>query len=283
MASIRMMPISFVLLSLSLTYSSYTSPIGLMLKLIPPYSTKSPLFIPNLTFEERMQMLVQQSDVRVQHVYNILSSTFHANLSEYSLKQDMIPTPVIKKKGITSMVVEVGIGTFDNGAYRSYLLIMDTGSNDIWVQCEDCQSQPNGHCYPQKEDYFPNTKSKSYMPFNPPSPYTLIYGDGRNSSDFFAKETFTFPSSSSSSQHIKLPNIIFGCGTNNHYPLAKDKSNLIAGIFGLGMGKRSFINQIERQSGGNFSYCLVNMDIQNPPPVYLRFGTNIKPPQAQKP
>ncbi|KAF1894667.1 hypothetical protein Lal_00027045 [Lupinus albus] len=226
-----------------------------------------------------MQMLVQQSDARVQHLSNMLSSTLHPNSTDYSLQQDMIPVPVMKQVHSATMVLEVGIGTFENGAYKSYLQAMDTRSSKIWTQCEDCRRQ---HCYSQKDEYFPNSKSKSYMALNPPSTYTLIYADGSNSTGILAKETFTFPSTSSSSPHLKLPNIIFGCGTNNYHPLSVDNSYPIVGIFGLGMEETSFINQIERQSGGKFSYCFVNMVMENHPPMYLRVGTNIKPPRRSK-
>ncbi|CAL0317342.1 unnamed protein product [Lupinus luteus] len=235
-----------LLVSLALAHSSYSSPNGLTLELIPPYSPKSPLFIPNLTFEERMQMLVRQSQARVQHLYHMFSSTLLPNDSEYFLQRDTIQTPIIKRIAISSMLIEVGIGTFNNDTYKSYLLVMDTGSGITWIQCEDCHLKPNGNCYPQKEVYFPNSKSKSYIPFNPPSPYNITYGDSSNSSGFYAKETFTFPSSSSSSSHLKLPNIVFGCGTNNHSPHG---NSLVAG---------------------------------NPPAMYLRFGTNIKPPTSSK-
>ncbi|CAL0314771.1 unnamed protein product [Lupinus luteus] len=75
--------------------------------------------------------------------------------------------PIIKRAYDVFMVVMVGIGTFYNGAYKSYSLIMDTGGTHIWIQCEDCKKKPEGHCYPQKEDYFPKSMSASYIPLNP--------------------------------------------------------------------------------------------------------------------
>ncbi|KAE9612349.1 putative nepenthesin [Lupinus albus] len=95
-------------------------------------------------------------------------------------------------------------------------------------------------------------------------------------------ETFTFPSTSSSTPHLKLPRIVFGCGTKNYNPRSRDSSYPLVGVFGMGMDTLSFINQIETQSGGRFSYCFVHMDMHNPPPSYLRFGTNIKPPRSYK-
>ncbi|KAE9612352.1 putative nepenthesin [Lupinus albus] len=180
------------------------------------------------------------------------------------------------------MVVEVGIGTFNNGAYKSYLLVMDTVSSDIWTQCEDCKLQPEGYCYPQKEEYFPNSKSKSYYAFKTPLTYSHEYESGTKSSALYAMETFTFPSTSSSTPHLKFPRIVFRCGIKNYNPRATDSSYPLAGVFGMGMGTWSFINQIETQSGRRFSYCFVHMHMRNPPPSYLRFGTNIKPPHNYK-
>ncbi|CAL0316664.1 unnamed protein product [Lupinus luteus] len=229
-----------------------------------------------------MQIRVQQSQARVQHFSDMLSSTFHPNGSEYSLQQDTIPVPAIKRIPTAFMLVEVGIGTFDNNAYKSYLLVMDTGSTLVWTQCEDCKVPPEGRCYPQKEDYFPSSKSKSYIPSKPQSFYNEIYGEGSYSYGLYSKETFTFPSTSLSSPPSKFPNIVFGCGTNNRNVWAKDNTFLIAGIFGMGVGKNSFVYQIKKQIGGRFSYCFVRDDVENPPPMYLRFGTNIKPPQNPK-
>ncbi|CAL0329651.1 unnamed protein product [Lupinus luteus] len=255
--------------------------IGLTLELIPPHSPKSPLFILNQTLEERIQMLMQQSHAHVQQLSDKHSLTRHPNGSEYPLQQGTIPTPVIQRLPQSTMVVKVNIGTFNNEAYKSYLLVMDTSSGLIWTQCEDCR-KPGGRCYPQKGDYFPNSESKSYTPFNPPSPYTMQYGGGTKTSGFLAKETFTFPSTSSSSPHLKLPNIVFGCGTNNDSPNAKDRRYQIEGVFGMSMDRNSFINQIKTQSGGKFSYCHVQNGEKNSPPSYLRFGTDIKLPPTSK-
>ncbi|CAL0316983.1 unnamed protein product [Lupinus luteus] len=129
-------------------------------------------------------MLVQQSHTRAHHLSDMLSSTLHQNDSKYSIQQDLLPIPVITKIRDSLMVVEIGIGTFNNGAYKSYLLMMDTGGTNIWIQCEDCL-KPKGNCYPQKEDYFPNSKSISYLPYKPRLTYAKIYMGGTTSSGVF--------------------------------------------------------------------------------------------------
>ncbi|CAL0307543.1 unnamed protein product [Lupinus luteus] len=157
---------------------------------------------------------------------------------------------------------------------------MDTGGGLSWTQCEGCKIPPEGRCYPQKEDYFPNSKSKSYILVEPKLTYQRQYGDGSYSHGFYSKETFTFHSTSSSSPPLKFSNIIFGCGIKNH--LRSSKAFLIAGVMGMGDDKESFVYQIKNQIGGRFSYCFVRNDVENPLPMYLRFGTNIKPPQSPK-
>ncbi|KAE9621303.1 putative Peptidase family A1 domain-containing protein [Lupinus albus] len=80
-----------------------------------------------------MQILVQQSHDRVQHLSHMLSSTLYLNFSEYSVLDNTTLMPVIKRIPTSHMLVEVGIGTFNNDSYKSYLLVMDTGSKFIWT------------------------------------------------------------------------------------------------------------------------------------------------------
>ncbi|KAK7270122.1 hypothetical protein RIF29_23038 [Crotalaria pallida] len=302
-SNIPMMSIVFVLLvSLCSVYSSNSSPshspAGFTLELIPPYSPKSPLFIPNLTSEERMQMMFQHSHERAKYLDAMLSST-SSNHSKYSLEEDTVTPITIKRVRQSAIVVEVGIGTFgnnnDNDAYKSYLLTMDTGSGTIWTQCESCKQPPPNHCYPQTTPYFPNSESKTYKEIKPNKPYTISYaGEGTNSSGILATETFTFSSASSStSKPKKLANIVFGCGLKNYNKNAeaeKAKGNTypIAGVFGMGLSlekeDHSFIKQVEDKIGGRFSYCFVPKPIDDhitPPPMYLKFGSDIKEPRTR--
>lgn len=239
---------------LSLIYSSSSSsdlnpPTGLTIELIPPYSPKSPLFNADIPFLQSLQ-------------------------------------PPVQRLSLSSMVVEVGIGTLKSG-YKKYFLTLDTGSDLIWTQCEGC-NRPGGHCFPQKDDPFPNTQSTSYSPLpcrkhplcskeceGAYCSYSESYVDKAKSSGILAKETLTFTSSSPA----HLENIVFGCGTNNYDPTVRDKTNQIAGIFGMGQGEKSFVKQLGQQGGGRFSYCFIGVQVEHPPPMYLRFGSDIKPPK----
>ncbi|KAK7270121.1 hypothetical protein RIF29_23037 [Crotalaria pallida] len=298
-SNIPMMSIVFVfLLSLCSVYSSNSSPshspTGFTLEVIPPYSPKSPLFIPNLTSEERMQMMFQHSHERAKYLDAAMLSSKSSNGSEeYSLEADTITQIPIKQLQKYSIVVEVGIGTFgNNNAYESYFLTMDTGSGTIWTQCEGCKYQ---HCYPQMKPYFPRRESKTYQEFKPTEYYTTTHpAEGTNSSGVLATETFTFTSSSSksSSRQKKLANIVFGCGFQNYdtnSELDKTRGELstypIAGVFAMALSLEredySFIKQVEDKIGGRFSYCFVSRPIYGttPPPMYLKFGSDIKEPR----
>ncbi|RYR15120.1 hypothetical protein Ahy_B04g071843 isoform A [Arachis hypogaea] len=224
---------------------------GLSLELIPPHSPKSPFYHSNLV--------------------NPLVSPY--------------------KQGV---VVKIGIGTIDiedDVAYKSYLLVFDTGSDLIWIQCEECKIQDENHrCYPQKEEPFPDSKSRTYQPLPSSYPlckygrsdekgrciYTVKYKTGSiNSTGVLSSETFRFLSTSSPSGTEKVREIVFGCGYKNYDDDRNDgDAYQIAGIFGMSPGPLSFLSQYK---GKKFSYCMVPRHVKNPPPTYLRFASEVKP------
>ncbi|KAL9248042.1 hypothetical protein vseg_021406 [Gypsophila vaccaria] len=54
-----------------------------------------------------------------------------------------------------------------------------------------------------------------------------------------------------------FPNIAFGCAVNNtKINFGNETTNKIAGVFGLGIGPRSMITQLQTQIKGKFTYCL---------------------------
>ncbi|XP_072090647.1 aspartyl protease AED1-like [Arachis hypogaea] len=154
------------------------------------------------------------------------------------------------------MVVKIGIGTIDiegDVAYKFYLLVFDTVSDLIWIQCEECKIQDENHrCYPQEEEPFPDSKSRTYQPLPSSYPlcknglsdekghsiYTVKYKTGSiNSTGVLSSETFRFLSTSSPSDTEKVKEIVFGCGYKNY----DDDGNAgdayqIAGVFGMSPG-----------------------------------------------
>ncbi|RYR61103.1 hypothetical protein Ahy_A04g018204 [Arachis hypogaea] len=136
------------------------------------------------------------------------------------------------------VVIKIGIGIIDiegDVAYKSYLLALDTGSDLIWIQCEKCKIQDENHrCYPQKEEPFLDSKSRTYQPL---------------------------PSSHPLCKHSRSDEKGHGIYT-------------ITGIFGMSPGPLSFLSQNKPKK---FSYCMVPRHVKNPPPTYLRFGSEVKP------
>ncbi|XP_061351029.1 aspartic proteinase nepenthesin-2-like [Gastrolobium bilobum] len=249
------------------------------------------------------QILASQSSsnglsLELIHPYTLIKSppsSIH-NLSNGSdaLQPDAITPPIVPKYN-AFMLVKVGIGTFTgNPSYMSYLLVLDTGSSLTWVQCEGCahksKRSDRRHCYPQKNKLFSNSTSKSYRDllddkYKKQVPYTITYADGDNSTGVLAIETFTFPTGSSSSSRVEsVKDVTFGCGLNNWDRNGDDRFKriyVVAGAFGLGIydgyGKYSIWKKLEPISGGRFSYCFVGY-VEKPTPMYLRFGSEIKPP-----
>ncbi|KAL6968446.1 hypothetical protein U1Q18_034249 [Sarracenia purpurea var. burkii] len=103
--------------------------------------------------------------------------------------------------------------------------------------------------------------------------YNISYRDNTSSAGILGQETFTFSSSTRGAESVAR--VVVGCGIGNKVTY-DDNSNQIAGIMGLGWGRLSFVNQIDSQSNGKFSYCLpvVNKYTQQWPKTYPRFGSN---------
>ncbi|PQQ17475.1 aspartyl protease family protein [Prunus yedoensis var. nudiflora] len=142
-------------------------------------------------------------------------------------------------------------------------VIVDTGSDLTWFQCQPCKL-----CYNQQEPLFNSSASPSYKSVlcnsstfqalhfdtgnsgacgsNPTScNYVVNYGDG------------SYTRGELGSDHLSLgatpvKNFVFGCGRNN--------KGLFRGASGLmGMGRSESVSLVSQTSalfGGVFSYCL---------------------------
>ncbi|KAK7290311.1 hypothetical protein RIF29_04630 [Crotalaria pallida] len=157
---------------------------------------------------------------------------------------------------------------------RHVWLILDTGSDLNWFQCDpcyDCFEQNGQHYDPKASSSFRNISchdprcqmvvsspdpSRSCEFENQKCPYFYVYGDGSNTTGDFALEKFTVsltrPDGMENSKHIV--DVMFGCGHWNrgHFHGA-------AGILGLGRGPLSFSSQLQSIYGHSFSYCLADI------------------------
>lgn len=114
-------------------------------------------------------------------------------------------------------------------------MLIDTGSNPSWVQCEGCQS-----CFPLNgTGNFKYTQSQSFrrLPCNN-SLCTPKLCDEQGYCRYNAKylrsssqgvvltDTFTFPTNSRTTT-AKYPNLAFGCGlTNENLSFGKDNNKI---------------------------------------------------------
>ncbi|GAB4827862.1 hypothetical protein Ancab_034746 [Ancistrocladus abbreviatus] len=160
-----------------------------------------------------------------------------------------IDSPV--NSGSGEFLMNLAIGT----PPESFAVIMDTGSDLIWTQCEPCSqcfSQPNPIYNPQDSSSFSQLPCSSRLcPALPSSTcsngcqYIYKYEDGSSTQGYLGSETFTFESTS-------VPNIGFGCGENNS---GFGGSNG-AGLVGMGRGPLSLPSQV---NANQFSYCLTSV------------------------
>ncbi|KAH7295924.1 hypothetical protein KP509_27G070700 [Ceratopteris richardii] len=201
------------------------------------------------------------------------------------------PAPLPWPQGISSHVesgVTLGSGEYFMDVYigsppRHFMLIMDTGSDLIWTQCNPCKN-----CYEQEGPLFTPNSSSSYRLVTCSEPqcklvynanpdeecteqkphsckYSYWYGDKSNTTGELALETMTF--NLPNGHHYTLNGLVIGCGYSN-YGLFRGA----AGLLGLGKGPLSFPSQLHNRFGRKFSYCLVSRNSDLNVSSMLTFG-----------
>ena len=117
-------------------------------------------------------------------------------------------------------------------------MIIDTGSDVCWVQCNPCAS-----CFTQTEPLFDPSYSSSYSRISCKSNacsnldlrgcysgscvYRVQYVDESNSTGYLSSDRLTL------SPEIVFQGFLFGCGVDNH------GFRGVSGLFGLGQGSFS--------------------------------------------
>ncbi|MED6218940.1 hypothetical protein PIB30_031167 [Stylosanthes scabra] len=205
---------------------------------------------------------IMLDDLRVRSMQNmfqrIMSSNNQNLLSLEASKSSQIPLNLGQNFNILNYVVTLQLGN------QKRTMIVDTGSDISWVQCEPCRS-----CYNQKESLFNPLTSPSYQSvpcnskpcqtlhntnqpifcnklnnYNTTCDYVVNYGDGSISMGELGTENVTLGD-------MSLNNIVFGCGREN-----KGMFGNSSGVLGLGRGPLSLASQGSDKFGGVFSYCL---------------------------
>lgn len=157
------------------------------------------------------------------------------------------------EEGSGEYFVRIGVGS----PPRSQYMVIDSGSDVVWVQCQPC-----GQCYRQADPVFDPAESASFAGVACGSVicgllqnagcragrcrYEVSYGDGSYTKGTLALETLTFGATT-------VRGVAIGCGHRNRGLFVG-----AAGLLGLGWGSMSFVGQLGGQVGGAFSYCLVS-------------------------
>ncbi|KAK4709647.1 hypothetical protein R3W88_004160 [Solanum pinnatisectum] len=157
------------------------------------------------------------------------------------------------EQGSGEYFVRIGVGS----PVRQQYMVIDAGSDIIWVQCQPCT-----HCYHQSDPVFDPSLSASFSGVPCSSSlcdridnsgchagrckYQVMYGDGSYTKGTMALETLTFG-------RTVIRDVAIGCGHSNHGMFIG-----AAGLLGLGGGSMSLVGQLGGQTGGAFSYCLVS-------------------------
>lgn len=186
------------------------------------------------------------------------------------IRPEGLSTPITSgiSQGSGEYFARVGLGT----PVQSYYMVIDTGSDINWLQCEPCSD-----CYQQSDPIYNPAASASYAALPCSSTqcaslevtacrsntclYQVSYGDGSFTVGDFVTETVSFGKSGS------VPKVALGCGHDNEGLFVG-----AAGLLGLGGGLLSLPSQIKATS---FSYCLVDRDsktastleFNSPPPA----------------
>ncbi|KAI5075822.1 hypothetical protein GOP47_0009898 [Adiantum capillus-veneris] len=199
------------------------------------------------------------------------------------------------ESGVTLGSGEYFIDVYMGTPPKHFMLIIDTGSDLVWTQCNPCKK-----CYEQEDPIFTPNVSSSYRLLTCTDPqcklvynvdggetcskqkphscrYSYWYGDKSNTTGDLALETITF--NLGSGQPYSLNDIVFGCGHSNE-GLFKGAG----GLLGLGKGPLSFPSQLHGRFGRKFSYCLVNRNSNLSISSTLTFGEDeglVKHPHVQ--
>ncbi|GMI91938.1 hypothetical protein like AT1G79720 [Hibiscus trionum] len=202
-----------------------------------------------------LQKRLVLDDLRVQSLQaRIKTNIAPAETQDVSVARTPLTSGV--ELGTLNYIVTVEIGG------RNMTVIVDTGSDLTWVQCQPCKS-----CYDQKEPLFNPSASPSYRTSScnssecqslafatgntgicggepPTCNYVVSYGDGSYTRGDLAIDHLNLGKT-------PVDNFVFGCGQNN-----KGLFGGASGLLGLGRSSISLVSQTSAMFGGFFSYCL---------------------------
>ncbi|KAK1407119.1 hypothetical protein QVD17_38730 [Tagetes erecta] len=206
-------------------------------------------------WNQRLLKNLLSDQIRVNSLQSRIKILISNGLNQ-ELSQAQIPLKSGAKLQTLNYIVTVGLGG------RNTTLIVDTGSDLTWVQCEPC-----GSCYNQQEPLFNPTNSPSYKPvlcksttcenladatgssgvcgFNSSTcNYYVTYGDGSYTRGDLANDNLVLGTT-------LIQDFVFGCGRVNDGLFGG-----VSGLMGLGRSALSVVTQTYDAFEGVFSYCL---------------------------
>lgn len=201
--------------------------------------------------------LILDEEVRVESIQSLIKNT----LLKSSQSEAQIPITSGIKIQTLNYIVTVALGV------RNLTVIVDTGSDLSWVQCQPCRL-----CYTQPEPLFNPSMSPSYASVQCSSEpcqtlqsttgnygacgsnavskcdYSVTYGDGSYTRGELGRDRLLLGTT-------PVEGFVFGCGRNN-----KGLFGGASGLMGLGRSELSLISQTSHVFAGVFSYCLPDSD-----------------------
>ncbi|CAH8330253.1 unnamed protein product [Eruca vesicaria subsp. sativa] len=211
---------------------------------------------------KKLRRALTLDNIRVQSLQlriKAMSSTTTESISE-----TQIPLTSGVKLETLNYVVTVELGG------KNMTLIVDTGSDLTWVQCQPCKS-----CYNQQGPLYDPSVSSSYKTVfcnsstcqdlvratgnsglcggingleKTTCDYVVSYGDGSYTRGDLGSESIKLGD-------MKVENFVFGCGRSN-----KGLFGGASGLMGLGRSAVSLVTQTMKTFNGVFSYCLPSLE-----------------------
>ncbi|KAL5699060.1 hypothetical protein ACHQM5_030012 [Ranunculus cassubicifolius] len=216
-------------------------------------------------WDETLQKRLISDERRVQSLQTEIKNKLYGTEKIQDLATSQIPLNSGAKLETLNYIVTVELGG------KPMTVIVDTGSDLTWVQCQPCTS-----CYSQQDPIFNPNTSYTYRTImcnsttcqsisdatgnsgvcgggtaRPTCNYYVSYGDGSYTRGELALEYLNLSS-------IAVPDFIFGCGMNN-----KGLFGGASGIMGLGRSELSLVTQTSTTFDGIFSYCLPSTDTES--------------------
>ncbi|KAK3147412.1 hypothetical protein QOZ80_3BG0282040 [Eleusine coracana subsp. coracana] len=184
------------------------------------------------------------------------------------------PGPYTNGVPDTEYLVHLAVGT----PPQPVQLILDTGSDLVWTQCQTCRA-----CFEQALPYFDPSNSSTFAVLPCECPlcldltwpscgeqnwgnrtcvYAYAYADSSITTGQLAADTFTFAAAADGTGRASVPGVAFGCGLFNNGIFESNET----GIAGFSRGAFSLPSQLKVD---NFSYCFTAISGSEPSSTVL--------------